>query len=619
MTRKQTAITGSVIYSHFRHLCPYHTWLLFNVGVEEVIPPPSDRLLMDTGIRHEEEALRYFQEQLGDECVDIPATRGRNRVEDMRVRAAKTIDAMAEGKQVIYHGILAPDMDLLEKTFGPMPFSIPMRGETDFLFRVDNDENSKWGPFHYEVADAKSSRSSKFCQQMQVVFYSRLLETVQGVTPQCGRILTRPLGVEKMSAPFGEELFLSDDYIWTLRTFIEEEFQEILQKDEGDFFFHPKGTCGTCPFYDRCVDRAETANDLSLLPDIRKIQKRHLNRAGVLDIKSLAGAKKSILKKAADATGVTLNGFGKLKLQAVSFLKNEPVPRGMFASPREACLTITERELDLPGDKEGVMALDFTDRDLVHIHFDMESNPYFSVEYLFGVMVDEPGKRGRRKKGPAEFYTAHTLSPNEEYKAFQSFLGRMDELRAEFGDEGFIIFHYAHYEPTHLLSLAEKYKDRSASLIDRVDYLNQRMVDLYKLIRKTYYLPVGSYSIKEVLPCIRLLMEKKGLKGGHEWKRIKSLEELALALKKSRWPAAEIKNSLKDVRAVMKDFDLSDEAMMFDASADMSVVWYNLYVERKKRVWMKLIEIYNEDDLCATRALVNWFLFMQKQTKGQKQ
>jgi predicted RecB family nuclease len=48
----------------------------------------------------------------------------------------------------------------------------------------------------------------------------------------------------------------------------------------------------------------------------------------------------------------------------------------------------------------------------------------------------------------------------------------------------------------------------------------------------------------------------------------------------------------------------------------MSVVWYNLYTERKKRVWMKLIEIYNEDDLNATRALVNWFLFMEKQTHG---
>jgi len=68
----------------------------------------------------------------------------------------------------------------------------------------------------------------------------------------------------------------------------------------------------------------------------------------------------------------------------------------------------------------------------------------------------------------------------------------------------------------------------------------------------------------------------------------------------------------------MKGFKLDDPVMMLDPSADMSVVWYNLYVERKKRVWMKLIEIYNEDDLNATRALVDWFLYMEAQTKGSK-
>jgi len=152
----------------------------------------------------------------------------------------------------------------------------------------------------------------------------------------------------------------------------------------------------------------------------------------------------------------------------------------------------------------------------------------------------------------------------------------------------------------------------------RVDYLNQRMVDLYKLIRNTYFLPVRSYSIKEVAPCIKRLMEKRGLEGGHQWKKIQSLDELETELKKSRWSTAEIRESLNDVREVMKDFKLAGPAMMFDPSADMSVVWYNLYVERKKRVWMKLIEIYNEDDLNATRALVDWFLFMETQTNGSK-
>ena len=70
--------------------------------------------------------------------------------------------------------------------------------------------------------------------------------------------------------------------------------------------------------------------------------------------------------------------------------------------------------------------------------------------------------------------------------------------------------------------------------------------------------------------------------------------------------------SVDEVREVMKDFELEDEAMIFDASADMSVVWFNLYVERKKQVWMKLIEIYNADDLKATRSLVDWFFFMQE-------
>jgi len=137
------------------------------------------------------------------------------------------------------------------------------------------------------------------------------------------------------------------------------------------------------------------------------------------------------------------------------------------------------------------------------------------------------------------------------------------------------------------------------------------MVDLYKLIRKTCFLPVSSYSIKEVAPCIRSLMERKGLPGGHEWKKIKSLAELEQELAASMWAGPAIRKSVDEVRKVMADFELSDEAAIFDASADMSVVWFNLYVERKEPVWMKLIEIYNADDLKATRALVDWFLFMQ--------
>ena len=149
----------------------------------------------------------------------------------------------------------------------------------------------------------------------------------------------------------------------------------------------------------------------------------------------------------------------------------------------------------------------------------MESDPYSGVEYLFGIMVDEPGTKGRWKKGQAEFFTAEDYSPESEYGAFRAFLEKMDKIKERCGDDGFIIFHYAHYEPAHLTRLAEKYVENDPGLTDRVDYFNRRMVDLFKLIKKTYYLPVSSYSIKDVAPCIKTLMEREGQKGGHEWKK----------------------------------------------------------------------------------------------------
>lgn len=608
MTILQRTITGSVIYSHFRYLCPYYTWLLFNKGLPKIIPAPADRLLMDSGIKHEQEAVAYFQNAFGDGCAVIQGEEGLSEEENIRLRFERTLAAMSEGKPIIYHGILAPDDGLIRPGEGAAPMTV--RGETDFLFRIDEAGGGRFDGYHYEVGDAKSSRSSKFCQQMQVTFYSWLLESIQGVRPQCGRVLTRPLGIEQGAAPFRDELFLIDDHIWTLMSFLEEEFGEILHKEEGDFFFHPKGGCGTCPFYDHCLERAGASNDLSLLPDIKKIQKRHLNHAGIRDIDALAKADDGILQQAAHATGVTFEGLSKIRRQAMATVTGEAISRGAFDSPRSACLAMTAGELDLPGEKDGIRAIDFTNPSLVHVHFDMESNPYTGTEYLFGLMVDTASQRG-----VPEFFTSHSYSDDDEFQAFQSFLDRMDQIRREVGDQGFAIFHYAHYEPTHLLKLAEKHRNRSRDLIDRVDYLNQRMVDLYKLIRKTYFLPVPSYSIKDVAPYIRSLMEKKGLSGGHEWKKIQSLAELEQELGESGWSGAQIRESVDEAREVMKRFELTDEAMIFDASADMSVVWFNLYVERKQPVWMKLIEIYNADDLKATRSLVDWLLFMQDQNR----
>jgi hypothetical protein len=107
MTILQKTITGSVIYSHFRYLCPYHTWLLFNVGLPEVIPAPSDRLLMESGIKHEEEALRYFQREYGDGCAVIRGEEGLSEEENISIRFERTLAAMCEGEPIIFLPVMA--------------------------------------------------------------------------------------------------------------------------------------------------------------------------------------------------------------------------------------------------------------------------------------------------------------------------------------------------------------------------------------------------------------------------------------------------------------------------------------------------------------------------------
>ncbi len=611
MTYQQKSITGSFIYSHFKYLCPYHTWLLLNVEPPEEIPAPAERLLMESGIQHETQALTYFQKAYGDKCVVISGEKGLSTEDNFRIRFERTIEAMEQGMEVIYHGILLSSERFIDKIGNKSAGKKVFRGETDFLFKVKNQGEGRFDDYNYEVGDAKSSRSSKFCQQMQVTFYSWLLEYMQGVRPRCGRILTRPLGIENEPVPFKEELFLIDDYIWTLRTFLEEEFWEIAAKDERDFFFHTTSSCETCLYHSHCLDRATSSNDLCLLPDIRKIQKRYLNNSGILEVNALADAQESVLKEAV-STGVTFAGLDKLRLQAQAIVRDEPVPRGIFETPHQACMAITESELDLPEDRESTTSIDFTDSTTAHVYFDMESDPYSGAEYLFGIMVDEPMKKGKRKKGQAEFFMADNYSPESEYGALRAFLERMDRVKKTYGDDGFIIFHYAHYEPTHLMKLAEKYKERDAGLIEKVDYFNRRMVDLYKLIKNTYYLPVSSYSIKDVAPRIKTLMENMGRRGGHEWKKIRTINELEKELKSSKWSKEEIIESINEVLRAIKSFELTDEGMIFDASAEMSVVWFNLFLQHGKRVWQRLIQIYNEDDLIATRAVVDWLFFMQR-------
>ena len=99
-----------------------------------------------------------------------------DRGEELRAAAARTIEAMAAGADVIY-----------QATF----FDGTFRGHADFLLRVEAPERpSRWGPYHYEVADTKLARHVKASAVLQICSYVDQLEAIQGVRP--GMAARRP-------------------------------------------------------------------------------------------------------------------------------------------------------------------------------------------------------------------------------------------------------------------------------------------------------------------------------------------------------------------------------------------------------------------------------------------
>jgi len=135
-----------------------HTWLLLNVALPEEVPAPSDRFLIQSGIKHEDEALQYFLKKYGDDCTVITGDESRSKEDNIAVRLDQTIAAMSGGRQIIYHGILAPD-DRVIKVSGTPETMIP-RGETDFLFRVDKAGSGRFGGYHYQPFQTENGTGS---------------------------------------------------------------------------------------------------------------------------------------------------------------------------------------------------------------------------------------------------------------------------------------------------------------------------------------------------------------------------------------------------------------------------------------------------------------------------
>ena len=139
-----TDLVGFLACEHLTHL--------ERAAMARLVPRPHRNdpeldVIRRRGFQHEQRYLAELR-AAGKQVIEIALDGSvEDRGEQLRMAAAETEAAMAAGPDVVF-----------QATF----FDGTWRGHADFLLRVESpDRPSRWGSYHYEVADTKLARHVK--------------------------------------------------------------------------------------------------------------------------------------------------------------------------------------------------------------------------------------------------------------------------------------------------------------------------------------------------------------------------------------------------------------------------------------------------------------------------
>ncbi|MCC4909153.1 bifunctional RecB family nuclease/DEAD/DEAH box helicase [Microbacterium sp. cx-59] len=433
------------------------------LGRIAAVPDPEDLMLERAarlGTRHEEDALARYRAEQGDAVAEIAETRSGD-AEGMTAAVAATIAALTDPSvRVIYQAAFRTD-DFV--------------GFADFLVR---SHDGSW-----IVQDTKLARHARVTALMQLAAYAEQLDRL-GV-PRSDRV---ELLLGDGSVSVHRVTDLAPVYALRRRRLAALVADRDLAAgaagnplawgdDRGDLQIVACGRCATCE------QEVVAARDLLLVAGMRPVQRERLRRAGITTIDALAAAGDD-----AAPARMSADVFASLQTQARLQLDSPAgVPSGEVAPP-EARPAVPRYEVVLP---QALGAL--PRRDPGDLFFDFEGDPLYTegasgewgIDYLFG-WIDT-----------REQYTAlwaHSFA--EERTAFETFVDVIELRRRQ--HPGMHIYHYAPYEPTHLLAMAAKYGTREAE-IDRM-LRDGLFVDLYPVVRRALRVGSRSYSIKKLEP-----------------------------------------------------------------------------------------------------------------------
>lgn len=486
---KFKALTPTILGQYIYHNCErqvyYH--LLPDEDPRKPVKIEMDSRLKARGLEHEKRVLQWYYRQ-GLQIVEVKGPHA----------AEQTRELIREGKaDLIYQAYLYP-AGLFRQVYAHLP--VIVHGYPDLL-RKRTDKTTPGGHVIYEVGDIKASLQPKLYQKYQVTLYSHLLyftyrSLYPGETlyyPERGFIVPLPNSNPQEGGTSGSEVWdleLYSEESFDLEPFryaLEDVFKEIariLSKDLQEATWHLDFKCKSCGYFKHCQEEARKKDDLSLIPFLRRSQKRRLLRDGITTVDQAAT---SLDPGAYGEDWILSRSARQIQLHAQALKENRIIV------------------------KESVSQL-IPHNIQVEIYIDVETDPVQQILYLYGLLVRESGKEDR-----LEIFLASR--PEEERQTFERFLICLHQIWKDCRDQGKMahIFLYDNYEKRQLQRIWEKYflgewegegveEQESERMWELGTFLQQLIFDaqghytnLHQVLQQTLALPVESaYTLPQV-------------------------------------------------------------------------------------------------------------------------
>ncbi len=380
-------------------------------------------------------------------------------------------------------------------------------GEIDILEKSESKE-SIFGKYHYTIKEIKLAKNIREDHVIQGAFYNYILGKIQGVTPEIFYLINRD----------GEEIeYQYSEYRELLLQAIKGT-RKILAKEE-----HVSPTHGSCgyPWESYCNRLAEETNDISLVAGVSLKIKYKLVEHGFKTVHDLA---RSDIQKLVKVKGIGDKTAGKLVYSAKAIQSKEPIIKNRESIVFPTCKV--EIFLDLEGVDPSMMG----------------GEEVIQVDYLIGALVRIDSK---------EEYLAFIANDLDHEK--EMFLEFLDFMKKQ---KDYVIYHYHHYEKTHLNKMMTKYEidEKTKNMVF------DHMIDIHKVATDSVAFPTYGNGLKPVAKYL-----------GFTWRH-------------------------KDV----------------DATESIAIYLDHVANPDKNKDKLQLILDYNEDDCIATRVIKDWLETVSK-------